>query len=154
MLEKLKSNVYCSNPRYSWVTYFILSNICNFSQLILSILSTHLLFALSNFVTLSNFCHLLAPCYQFTFYDIISPYKCPYCTHHKNNSFSCLIVRTLSAPIYLSNSPSVFGHRAILTMRGDRTVAGGFLIEQTDMLLLRALWLTFWALISSSCQRT
>ncbi len=45
----------CSNPRYSWVTYFILSNICNFSQLVLSILSTHPLFALSIFVTLSIF---------------------------------------------------------------------------------------------------
>ncbi len=45
----------CSNPRYSWVTYFILSNICYFSQLILSILSTHPLFPLSIFVTLSVF---------------------------------------------------------------------------------------------------
>ncbi len=26
----------CSNPRYSWVTYFILSNFCNFTQLVLS----------------------------------------------------------------------------------------------------------------------
>ncbi len=49
----------CSNPRYSWVTYFILSNICNFSQLVLSILSTHPLFALSIFVTLSIFRRLI-----------------------------------------------------------------------------------------------
>ncbi len=47
--------VQCSNPRCSWVTYFSLSNICNFSQLVLSILSTHPLFALSIFVTLSIF---------------------------------------------------------------------------------------------------
>ncbi len=43
-------------------------------------------------------------------------------------------MRTLSAPIYFSNPPGVFGHRAILTMGGGgRTVAGGFLIEQTDL---------------------
>ncbi len=85
-----------------------------------------------SFVVLSNFCHLLTPCYLFTFYVIFSSFKCACCTHHTHNSISCLIVRTLSAPIYLSNSPGVFGHRAILTM-GDRTVTGGFLIEQTDM---------------------
>ncbi len=49
----------CSNPRYSWVTYFILSNICNVSQLVLSISSTHTLFALSIFVTLSIFHRLI-----------------------------------------------------------------------------------------------
>ncbi len=49
----------CSNPRHSWVTYFILSNFCNFSQLVLSILSTHPLFVLSNFVTLSIFRRLI-----------------------------------------------------------------------------------------------
>ncbi len=70
------------------------------------------------FVVLSNVCHLLAPCYLFNFYVIFSPYKCTYCTHHKHNSLSCLIVRTLSAPIYFSNPPGVFGHRAILTMGG------------------------------------
>ncbi len=114
----------CSNPRYTWVIYFILSNICNFSQLVLS---THPLFALSilslyqSFIVLSNVCHLLAPCYLFTFYVIISPYKCTYCTHHKhNNSLAFLIVRTLSALIYPSNSPAVFGHRAILLWGGSR----------------------------------
>ncbi len=70
--------------------------------------------ALSIFVVLSNFCHFLTPCYLFTFYVIYAPYKCTCCTHHKHNSLSCLIVHTLSAPIYLSNSPGVFGHRAIL----------------------------------------
>ncbi len=42
------SGLLCS-PRYSWVTYFILSNICNFSQLFLS---THPLL-------LYQFCHLI-----------------------------------------------------------------------------------------------
>ncbi len=41
------------------------------------------------------------------------------CDTTHNNSLSCLIVRTLSAPIYLSNSPGVFCHRAILTMGGS-----------------------------------
>ncbi len=70
------------------------------------------------FVVLSNFCHLLAHCYLLTFYVIFSPYKCTCCTHHIHNSFSCLIVRTLSVPIYLINSPGVFDHRVILTMEG------------------------------------
>ncbi len=42
----------CSNPRYSWVTYFILSNIC-------TLLSTHPLLALSIFVTLPIFRRLI-----------------------------------------------------------------------------------------------
>ncbi len=49
----------CSNPRYSWVTYYILSSICNFSQLVLSILSNHPLFALSIDVTLWIFRRLI-----------------------------------------------------------------------------------------------
>ncbi len=55
--KELAKNVseVCSNPRYSWVTYFILSNICYFSQLVISILSTHPLFTLSIFVILSIF---------------------------------------------------------------------------------------------------
>ncbi len=70
------------------------------------------------FVVLPNFCHFLAPCYPFTFYVIFSPYKCTCCTHHKHNSYSHLIMRTLSALIYGSNPPGVFGHSAILTMGG------------------------------------
>ncbi len=50
-----------SNPRCSWLTNFILSNICNFSQLVLS---THPLFALSNFVTLSIFRRLIKLLFQ------------------------------------------------------------------------------------------
>ncbi len=114
----------CSNPRYSWVTYFNLSNICNFSQLGLSILSTHTLFALSNFVILSIFRHRLAPCYLFTVYVIISPYKCTSCTHHKHNSFVRLIVRTLSAPIYLSNSKRCFWPSCHSDMGGSRQIWG------------------------------
>ncbi len=117
------------------MTYFILSNFYNFSQLV----NTHpflfyqLLSSHQSFIILSNFCHLLAPCYLLTFYVIFSSYKFTYCTHHKHNSLLRLIVRTLSAPIQFPNSTAVFGHRAILTMGGsDR--GWGFLIEQTDML--------------------
>ncbi len=110
-----------SNPRYSWVTYFIWSNFCNFSQLVLSthpLLLYQFLSPYQSFVVLSNVCHLLAPCYLFTFCVIFSPYKCTCCTHHTHNALSCFIVRTLSAPIQFPNSPGVFGHRAILTMGG------------------------------------
>ncbi len=76
-----------------------------------------------SFVVLSNFCHLLTPCYLLTFYFINTPFKCTCCTHHKHNSCSRLIVRTLPAPIHFSNSPGAFGHRSILTW-GDRGLAG------------------------------
>ncbi len=120
----------CSSPRYSWVTYFILSNICNFSQLVFSILSTHTLFALSIFVSLSIFSRLIKlmsvsqPLLSIHFLRYLATYKCTRCAHHKHNSFSCLIVRTLSAPIYPSNSPGVFGHRAIPTMGGGGSDRG------------------------------
>ncbi len=81
---------------------------------------------LSNFIILSNFWHVLTPCFLFTFYVTYAPYKCTYCTNYKHNSLSCLIVRTFSAPIFLSILPGVFGHRANLIW-GDR---GGFLEEQ------------------------
>ncbi len=116
----------CSNPRCSWVTYFILSNFCNFSQLDLSTHPLSLYQFLSpyhSFIVLSNFCQLLTLCYLLTFYFIYAPYKCTCCTHY--NPYSSLIVRTLSAPMHLSFSPGVFGHRAIL-MWGDRGMAGGF----------------------------
>ncbi len=114
---------FCSNLRYSWVTCLTSSNFFNFSQLILS---THLLFLYQfltpyqTFIVLSIFCHFLTPCYLFNFYFMYAPYKGTCCTHHKHiNSLSCLIGRTLSAPIHHSNSPGVFGHRAILTMGGS-----------------------------------
>ncbi len=71
-------------------------------------------------------CYLLTLCYLLAFYFSYAPYKCTCYTHHKHNFLSCLIVRTLSAPICLSNSPGVFGHRAILIC-GDRDMAGGCL---------------------------
>ncbi len=79
-----------------------------------------------SFVVLSNICHLLAPCYLFTFYVIFSFYKFTYCTHHKHNSLSCSIERTLSALIQFPNSPGVFGHRAILLWGGIEAWLGVF----------------------------
>ncbi len=52
---------------------------------------------------------------------------------HTTTQLPRLIERTLSAPIYVSNSTGVFGHRAIL-MWGDRGMTGGFIIEQTHTL--------------------
>ncbi len=98
----------CSNLQYSSV---ILSNFCNFSQLVLSahpllvyqLLSSHQTFTvLSIFVVLSNFCHFLTPCYLFTFYVIYASNKCTCCTRHTHNSLFFLTVRALSAPIHLS----------------------------------------------------
>ncbi len=53
------------------------------------------------------------------------------------NYLRCLIVRTLSAPIYLSNSTDVFGHRAIL-MWGIEAWLGIFHLELSDTLNVRA----------------
>ncbi len=77
------------------------------------------------FVVLSNFCHFLTPYYLFTFYVIYAPYKWTCCTHHTYNSLSCLFVRTLSAPMHLSNTLGAFGHRAILIW-GIDTWPGAF----------------------------
>ncbi len=80
---------------------------------------------LSTFVISSNLYHLIkllsfSHPFLFTHFCVIyTSYKCTCCTHHKHNSFFCLIVRTLSALIYVSNPPGVFGHRAILTMGGS-----------------------------------
>ncbi len=112
----------CSNPRYSWVTYFILSNICNFSQLVLSILSTHRLFALSIFITFSIFRRLIKRLsssrpflsIHFLRYHLTLEMHLLYTLHTHTTTLSCLIERTLSAPIFLSNSPDVLGHCAIL----------------------------------------
>ncbi len=84
----------CSNPLYSWVTYFILSNICHFSQLVYLIYSP--------FVRFINFCHLinLSSSYQSfvifspliiysLFYVIYSPYKCT-CTTHQTTTLSLI----------------------------------------------------------------
>ncbi len=108
---------FCSNPRYSSVTYFILSNFCNFSQLVLS---THpfLLYQFCYLINLSSSYQsfvIFSPFLIYSlFYGIYSPYKCTCTTHQTHNSLPSFIVLTLSAPIYLSISPDVFGHRAIL----------------------------------------
>ncbi len=90
---------------------------------------------LPTFVALSNFCHLIKllsfshPLLSIYFLRYLTTYKCTCCPHHKQNAYSRLIVRTLSAPIHLSNPTGVFGHRAILIW-GDRDMAGGLLEEQ------------------------
>ncbi len=100
-------------------------------------------FIYTPFVALSNFCRLIKVLSSYRTFVIFSPlviYSLFTLSAHPINapaehttittlSLSCLIVRTLSSPIYLSNSPGVFGHRAIL-MWGDRGMAGGFLEEQ------------------------
>ncbi len=83
-----------------------------------------------------NFCHLinLSSSYQtsvsfspLVIYSLfhLATYICTRCTHHKHNSFSCLVLCTLSAPIYLTYSPGVFGHRANVIW-GTETWLGGF----------------------------
>ncbi len=99
---EIRSDV-CSNLRYSWVTCLILSNFYNFSQLVLS---THPLLLYTIFVTLSNFCHLIKllsfshPLLSIYVLRYLTTYKCTCWTHHKQNAYSRLIVRTISAPIH------------------------------------------------------
>ncbi len=76
-----------------------------------------------------NFCHLIKPISSCKTFVIFSPFliyslfalsthpiNVPAQHTTNNNSFFCLIVRTLSALIYISNSPGAF---AILTMGGS-----------------------------------
>ncbi len=116
-----------SSPRLS------VSNLCDLIQLLqlFPACFMHTPFVtLSMFVALSNFrrlINLLSFSHPFLFihfftlstHPIYAPYKCTCCTHHKHKSLPCLIVRTLSAPIYLYKSPGVIGQRAILTMGGS-----------------------------------
>ncbi len=70
----------CSNPRYSWVTYFILSSFCYFSRLVLSthpLLLYQFLSPYQSFVVLSNFCHFLTLCYLLTFTLSTHPINAP-----------------------------------------------------------------------------
>ncbi len=140
----------CSNLRYSCVTCIILSNSCNFFPACL-IYSPFV--ALSIFVTLSIFRRLIKllsfshPLLSIHLLRYLATYKCTCCTHHKHHSQSCLIARTLSAPIHLFNSPGVFGHRAILTMGGGGSRHGsGFSRRKTCNLqpLSRKLWQVCW----------
>ncbi len=97
---------------------------------------------LSLFVALSNFRRLIEllsfshPLLSIHFLRYLATYKCTCCTHHKQNAYSRLIVRTLSAPIHLSNPTGVVGHRAILIW-GDRDMAGGFLEDQPATFTLK-----------------
>ncbi len=85
---------------------------------------------LSMFVALSNFrrlINLLSSSHNFLsiHFFTLSPnlINVP-AQHSTHNSFFCLIVCTLSALIYISNTPGVFGHRAILTMGGGGSDRG------------------------------
>ncbi len=89
----------CSVPRYLWVTYFILSNFCNFSQLVLS---THsLLFyqfwsPYHSVVVLSSFCHLLTLCYLLTFFTLSThPINAP-AVHTTNTTLFPVLSRARS----------------------------------------------------------
>ncbi len=106
-------------PKVSNLFYLI--KLLQLSQLVFSTHSLLLYQFLSpyqSFVFLSSFYHFLTPCYLFSFYVIWQPINAPAVHTTNTNAFSSLIVGTLSAPIYLSNSPGIFGHRAILTMGG------------------------------------
>ncbi len=131
----------CSNPRVcvSYLYYLIT---------LLQLLPDYFIYTpfvtLSMFVALSNFRRLInllsssRPFLSIHFFTlstnlISTNLICTCTTHHTHNSNSCLIVRMLSTPIYLSNSPGVSGHRTILIW-GDRNKAGGFVKELNDTL--------------------
>ncbi len=126
----------CSNLEYSWVTWVILSNFCPFSSLCY-------LHTLCYFI---NFCHLIKLSLSYQTFVIFSscliyshftlsthPTNVPELHTKQHNSLFRRVGRTSSAPIHLSNSTGVFGHRAIL-IKGDQSMAGGFLLEQTHTL--------------------
>ncbi len=95
--------------------------------------------ALSTFVVVSSLYRIIKllsfshPLLSSHFYVIYAPHKCT-CTTHLTTllslSLSRLFESTPSAPVQVSNSTGVLGHRAIL-MRGDRGMTGGFILEQT-----------------------
>ncbi len=97
-----RSRNLCSNPRYSWVTYFILSNLWYFSQLVLS--AHPLLFY--------QFCHLmnLSLSYQISvsfsplviyslFYVILQPINAP-AVHTTNTTLFPILLCTRSLRQY------------------------------------------------------
>ncbi len=69
-IKRVRNSMYeqthsiCSNPRYSWVTYFILSNFYNFSQFVVS---THPLLVY-------QFCHLINLSSSYQTSVIFSPF--------------------------------------------------------------------------------
>ncbi len=118
----------------SVATYAYTVFVSNLCYLIKLVLSTHLCY----FINLCRLIKLLSSYRTFVIFSPLviyslftlstHPTNAP-AVHITNTTLSCLVVRTLSVPIYLSNSPGVFGYRAILIW-GDRDMAGGFLEEQ------------------------
>ncbi len=107
-----------------------MSNLCNFSKLVLSthpLLFYQLLSPYQTFVIFSSF----------LIYSLSTlstqPINVPALHTKQHNSLSCLIGRTSSVPIQLSKSTIVFGHCAILIW-GDRGMTGGFILHQTQLL--------------------
>ncbi len=62
----------------------------------------------------------------------------------QHNSYSCLIVHTLSAPIHFLNSTSVFGHRAIVIWGTEIWLGrgGGVLEKQPDAFKIKGVLLS------------
>ncbi len=106
-------NFTSSNPRYSWVTYFILSNFCNFSQLVLP---THL-------CSLYQFCHLIYLSMTCQTYVIFSPlviYSLFTLSSHPINAPAVHTTNTTLPPVLLcarSLRPNTFlTHQASLAI--------------------------------------
>ncbi len=108
------------------MTYVILSNFYNFSQLV----NTHPLLFYQLLSSHQTFIHFSSSYQTYVIFSPLVIYSLFTLSSHpinsstvhitQHNSLSCLIVRTLSALIYPSNSPAVFGHRAILLWGGSR----------------------------------
>ncbi len=116
-----------------WQPTVFVSNLCYLIKRLQLFPACFFLHTLCYFI---NFCRLikLSSSYQtFVIFSLLTlpthPINVPAVHTILNTTLSCLIVRTPSAPIHLSNSPGVFGHRAILIW-GDRDMIGGFLEEQ------------------------
>ncbi len=102
----------CSNPRYSWVSYFTLSNFCNFSQLVLS----------SHPLLLYQFCHLINISSSYQTSVIFSPFVI----------YSLFILSTHSI-----NAPDVHTTNTTLSFLSYHAHA---LCAKTLSLLIRRLW--------------
>ncbi len=88
----------------------------SYQSYLLTLCSLYQFLALyQSFVVLSNICHLLAPCYLFTFYVIFSSYKFTYCTHDKQLPFLSYRAHVLCAnvPFLLTRSLWPLCHSAL-----------------------------------------
>ncbi len=103
------------------MTCVILSNFCNFSQLVLSTHPLLLYQFLSSHQTFVIFSPLV---FYSLFYVIYAPYKCTCCTHHTNNPLSRLTVRMLSANT-LSQLTSCLWPSCHFDLGGSRCGWGG-----------------------------